>query len=106
MQIPERPCNTSMTTACTESRSRVRLGSPLSMIEMISPTSMTVTASASTSVNGHSDNGLYVPDMRQKVSAAFQAAKSLIERVKHLIEIRYGDKVGCDLALLCAIVPG
>jgi hypothetical protein len=58
------------------------------------------------SLNGSSDNGLYLPDMRGKDYAAFQAAKCLIDRVRHMIEIRYGDRVGCDLALLCAIIPG
>jgi 2OG-Fe(II) oxygenase superfamily len=58
------------------------------------------------SLNGSSDNGLYVPGMRRKNSTAFQAAKSLIDRLRHMIDMRYGDKVGCDLALLCAIIPG
>jgi hypothetical protein len=37
-------------TACTESRSSAGLAFPLSIMEMISPTSMIVTASASTIV--------------------------------------------------------
>jgi hypothetical protein len=39
-----------MTTENTVSRARVGLPSPVSMIEMISATSMTVTATVSTSV--------------------------------------------------------
>jgi predicted 2-oxoglutarate/Fe(II)-dependent dioxygenase YbiX len=54
-------------------------------------------------VSDTSDNGLYLPNLKFKDPAAFQLVKSIIRRVVTLIENHFGETVGCDLALLCAI---
>lgn len=56
-----------------------------------------------TTVNEWSDNGLYVPDLRYTDPAAFQTAKSVIDRMIDLVDAHFQKLVWCDLALICAI---
>jgi hypothetical protein len=53
-----------------------------------------------------SDNGYPLARTRHDNPAQFEIVRSLIRRLSGLIAERYHDKVGCDLALLCAIIPG
>ncbi len=53
-----------------------------------------------------SDNGYPLVRTRSDNPAQFEIVWSLTRRLSALIADRYGDQVGCDLALLCAIIPG
>lgn len=53
-----------------------------------------------------SDNGYPLALARQSDPERFQLARAVIERLIALIAERYHATVGCDLALLCALVPG
>ena len=54
-------------------------------------------------ISDKSDNGLYLPDLKFRDPAAFHLVKSITRRVAALIQNHFGEAVGCDLALLCAI---
>jgi len=52
------------------------------------------------------DNGYFLPDALQHAPAAFDLARRLVNRIQALIRTCYRKQVGCDLALVCGIVPG
>jgi hypothetical protein len=58
-------------------------------------------------LNSSSDNGLYLRlhlrDTKNRDAVVFQATRSIIRRIIKLIHDHYHEKVGCDLALICAI---
>ena len=51
----------------------------------------------------HSDNGYALGRARTEAPAQFEAARSITGRIGTLIEERFGERVACDLALLCAL---
>jgi hypothetical protein len=53
-----------------------------------------------------SDNGYPLARTRQDNPAQFTIVRSLIRRLSALITEHFHDQTGCDLALLCAIIPG
>ena len=50
-----------------------------------------------------SDNGLPVQRLKYRDRALFGAVRSVIDRVVDLIDQHFHERIGCDLALLCAI---
>jgi hypothetical protein len=53
-----------------------------------------------------SDNGYPLVRARHDNPVQFEIVRSLIRRLAGVIDEQYQEKVGCDLALLCAITPG
>ncbi len=50
-----------------------------------------------------SDNGLYLPYIKVGHPPTFQLARSIIQGIRVLIQGHFSERVGCDLALICAI---
>jgi hypothetical protein len=50
-----------------------------------------------------SDNGLYVPKLKDAYPALFWTVRIIIQSVIWVIQEHFDDSVGCDLAMVCAI---
>jgi hypothetical protein len=57
-------------------------------------------------LSSHSDNGYPLVRARHEQPEAFALARTVVRSLIDLVRERYGEAVGCDLALLCALVPG
>ena len=57
-------------------------------------------------LSAHSDNGYSMSLAAREDPRLFATARLIVRELAALIAQAYGAKVGCDLALLCAIVPG
>jgi 2-oxoglutarate-Fe(II)-dependent oxygenase superfamily protein len=52
------------------------------------------------------DNAFFLPKTRSRDARAFQIARALVVRIQALIADHFRVEVGCDLAILCAIIAG
>jgi hypothetical protein len=58
------------------------------------------------SAHAHTDNGLYVPSVRNEDPEGHVLVQRVVERIREVIEGRFQQRIHCDLSLLCAITPG